>query len=50
MASLFSQPYITPPDYGTVKFLLKKEILLAQTSAVQEYERGQQSSATVCRE
>jgi hypothetical protein len=36
MASLFSQPYTTPPDYDTVEFPPKKEILPAQKSAVQE--------------
>jgi hypothetical protein len=39
MASLFSQPYISPPDYDTEEFLSKKEILLVQQSAVDEYER-----------
>jgi hypothetical protein len=29
MASLFAQPYITPPDYDTMEFPSKKEILLA---------------------
>jgi hypothetical protein len=38
MASLFSQPYICPPDYDTVKFSSKKEILLVQQSAVYEYD------------
>jgi hypothetical protein len=28
MASLFAQPYIIPPDYDTVEFPSKKEILL----------------------
>jgi hypothetical protein len=46
MASLFAQPYITPPDYDTVVFPSKKEILLVQQSAVNEYERCQQSNAT----
>jgi hypothetical protein len=45
MASLFAQPYISPPDYDTVEFSSKKEIILAQQSAVDEYERCQQSSA-----
>jgi RNase H-like domain found in reverse transcriptase len=45
MASLFSQPYISPPDYDTVDFSSKKEILLVQHSAVDEYERCQQGSA-----
>jgi hypothetical protein len=44
-ASLFSQPYISPPDYDTVEFPSKKEILLVQQSAVDEYERCQQGSA-----
>jgi hypothetical protein len=34
MGSLFAQPYITPPDYDTVEFPSKKDILLAQTSAI----------------
>jgi hypothetical protein len=34
MASLFSQPYITPPDKDAVEFPPKKEIFLAQQSAV----------------
>jgi hypothetical protein len=34
MASLFAQPYISPPDYDTVEFSAKKEIILAQQSAV----------------
>jgi hypothetical protein len=33
MASLFAQPYITPPYYDTVEFPSKKEILLVQQSA-----------------
>jgi hypothetical protein len=45
MASLFAQPYISPPDYDTVELPSKKEILLAQQSAVDEYERCQQGSA-----
>jgi hypothetical protein len=45
MASLFAQPYISPPDYDTVEFPSKKEMLLAQQSAVDEYERRQQGSA-----
>jgi RNase H-like domain found in reverse transcriptase len=45
MASLFAQPYISPPDYDTVEFPSKKEILLAQQSAVDEYERRQKGSA-----
>jgi hypothetical protein len=36
MASLFAQPHISPPDYDTVDFPSKKEILLAQQSAVNE--------------
>jgi hypothetical protein len=50
MASLFSRPYISPPDYDTVEFLSKKEIILVQKSAVNEYERYQQSNATARRE
>jgi hypothetical protein len=30
MASLFAQPYISPPDYDTVDFSFKKETVLAQ--------------------
>jgi hypothetical protein len=45
MASLFAQPYISPPDYDTVEFPSKKEILLVQQSAFDEYERCQQGSA-----
>jgi hypothetical protein len=37
MASLFAQPSISPPDYDTVVFPSKKEILLVQQSAVYEY-------------
>jgi hypothetical protein len=50
MASLFAQPYISPPDYDTVVFPLKKKILLVQQSAVNEYERCQQSNATARQE
>jgi hypothetical protein len=47
ITSLFAQPYISPPDYDTVKFHSKKEILMAQQSAVKNYERCQQSNATL---
>jgi hypothetical protein len=50
MASLFAQPYISPPDYDTVDFSSKKEIQLVQQSAVNEYERCQQSNATARQE
>jgi hypothetical protein len=50
MASLFSQPYISPPDYDTVEFPSKKEILLVQKSAVVEYERCHQGNATARQE
>jgi hypothetical protein len=50
MASLFAQPYITPPDYDTVGFPSKKEILLTHKSAGEEYKRIQQSKTTVRRE
>jgi Integrase core domain/RNase H-like domain found in reverse transcriptase/Integrase zinc binding domain len=50
MASLFAQPYISPPDYDTVQFPSKKETLLAQQSAVNECERFQQSNATTGQE
>jgi Integrase zinc binding domain len=45
MASLFAQPYISPPDYDTMEFPSKKEILLVQQSTVNEYERFQQGNA-----
>jgi hypothetical protein len=35
MDSLLSQPYISPPDYDTVVFPSKKEIMLLQQSAVE---------------
>jgi hypothetical protein len=41
LASLFAQPYISPPDYDTVEFPSKKDILLVQQSSVNEYERCQ---------
>jgi Integrase zinc binding domain len=44
-ASLFAQPYIGPPDNDTVKFPSKRDILLVQTSAVNENERCQQGNA-----
>jgi hypothetical protein len=50
MASLFAQPYISPPDYDTVEFPSKKDILLAQQSAVDEYERCQQGNTTARQE
>jgi hypothetical protein len=45
MASLFAQPYISPPDYDTVEFPSKNDILLVQKCAVDEYERCQQDNA-----
>jgi hypothetical protein len=45
MASLFAQPYISPPDYDTVEYPSKKENLLVQQSAVDEYDRWLQGSA-----
>jgi hypothetical protein len=45
MASLFAQPYISWPDYDTVEFPSKKAIVLVQKSAVDEYQRCQQSNA-----
>jgi hypothetical protein len=45
MASLFAQPCISLPDYDTVEIPSKKEILLVQQSAVDEYDRCQQGSA-----
>jgi hypothetical protein len=50
MASLFSQPYISPPDYDTVEFPSKKDILLVPKSAVDEYERCQQGNTTARQE
>jgi hypothetical protein len=50
MASLFAQPYISPPDYDTVEFPSKKEILLVQQSAVKKYECFQQGNATARQE
>jgi hypothetical protein len=50
MDSLFAQPYISPPDYDTVGFPSRKEIILAQQSAVNEYESYQQSNATARQE
>jgi hypothetical protein len=50
LSSLFAQPYISPPDHDTVTFPSKKDILLVQQSAVNEYERCQQSNATACQE
>jgi RNase H-like domain found in reverse transcriptase len=46
MDSLFAQLYINPPDYDTVEFPSKQEIVLAQQSAVNEYEQYQKSNAT----
>jgi hypothetical protein len=37
MASLFAQPYISPPDHDTVEFSSKKEAPIAQQSAVNEF-------------
>jgi hypothetical protein len=50
MDSLFAQPYISPPDHDTVEFPSKKEILLVQQCAVNEFERLQQSNATARQE
>jgi Integrase zinc binding domain len=50
MASLFAQPYISPPDYDTVDFPSKKDIRLVQQSSVNDYERFQQSNATAGQE
>jgi hypothetical protein len=46
VAILFAKPYISAPDYDTVEFPSKKEILLVQQSAVYKYERFQQTNAT----
>jgi hypothetical protein len=45
MASLFAQPSISPPDIDTVEFPSKKEIILVQQSAVDEYDFRQQGNA-----
>jgi hypothetical protein len=37
--AFFAQPYISPPDYDTVEVPSKKEILLVQQSAADEYQR-----------
>jgi hypothetical protein len=50
MAILFAQPYMSPPDYDTMEFPSKKEILRAQQSTINEYERFQQSNATARQE
>jgi hypothetical protein len=50
MASLFTQPYATPPDYDTVEFPSKKEVHMEQKSALNEYERFQQGNATAWQE
>jgi Integrase zinc binding domain len=50
MASLFAQLYISPPDCATVVFTSKKEILLAQQSAVNEFQRHHQGNATTRQE
>jgi Integrase zinc binding domain len=50
MAILFAQPYISLRDYDTLEFRSKQYILLVQQSAVNEYERCQQSSATARQE
>jgi hypothetical protein len=50
MASLFAQPYTSPPDYDTVDVPSKKKILLEQQSAVNEYESCQQRNVTARQE
>jgi hypothetical protein len=45
MFSLFAQPYISPPDYDKVEFPSKKEILLVQQSAFDEYDLCHQGYA-----
>jgi hypothetical protein len=49
MAILFAQPYISPPEYDTVKFPCK-EFLLPQKSAVNKYKRYQQMKAAARRQ
>jgi hypothetical protein len=46
MASLFVWPYISPHNVDTAEFPSKKEILLAQMNAVNEYEQIQLDKAT----
>jgi hypothetical protein len=36
MASLFAQTYISPPDYDTVEFPSRNDIILVQQSAFDE--------------
>jgi hypothetical protein len=50
MASRFAQPHISPPDNGAVEFPSKRDMIMAQQSAVSEYERFQQSNATARQE
>jgi hypothetical protein len=50
MASRFAKPYISPPDYDTVEVPSNNEILLVHQSAVNEYERCEQSKATALKE
>jgi hypothetical protein len=50
IASLFAQPYISLPDYDTVEFPSKMDILLVRQSAVNEYKRCPQSNAMACQE
>jgi hypothetical protein len=50
MAGLFAQPYISRSEYDALEFPSKKEIILVQQSAVNEYERFQQSKATAPQE
>jgi hypothetical protein len=49
-SAVIAQPYIRPPNYDTVEFQSKKEILLAQQSVLNEYELCQQIKATDRRE
>jgi hypothetical protein len=50
VASLFSQPYVTPPGNDTAELSPQQIILLAQSSAIQEFERGKHSKVTACRD
>jgi hypothetical protein len=50
VASLYAEPYISLPDYDTVEFPSKKEILPEHQSAIIKHERCQQSNVTDRRE
>jgi hypothetical protein len=50
MINQCAKPYITAPDFDMVAFPSTKEIILAQTNAVQEYERIHHSKVSARRE